>query len=113
MRHPLRIAPLSLAAVLLLAGPPLAQAGALDDAKAAGYVGESEGGMLGLVRADAPEDVKALVRDINAKRLASYEAIAKRNGAPVEGVAAQAGAKLIQRTPAGHYVMRGGKWVKK
>lgn len=108
----LRSAAIGLCAALLLAAPGAA-ANPLDDAKAAGYVGERPDGMLGLVSSSAPADVVALVEEINAKRVESYAEIAEKNGIPVGAVAAQAGAKLIDRAPAGQYVMRDGKWVRK
>jgi uncharacterized protein YdbL (DUF1318 family) len=89
----------------LVLGAPAAGASPLDDAKAAGQVGEGPDGYVHLVDQGAPADVKAMVEGVNAKRKAKYESIAKKRSAPVEAVAAQAGAKLIERTPAGQYVM--------
>ena len=98
----------------LLLGAPAISAATLDDAKAAGQVGEAPDGYVHLVNDGAPADVKALVKDINAKRKAKYESIAKKRGVPVEAVATQAGAKLIERTPAGQYVMDDhSNWKKK
>jgi uncharacterized protein YdbL (DUF1318 family) len=58
--------------------------------------------------------VKALVEDVNAKRKTKYESIAKNRNAPIEAVAAQSGAMLIERTPAGQYVMDDrSNWKKK
>lgn len=97
---------------LLLAAP--AQAGALDDAKDAGWVGERRDGFVGLVRRDAPDDVKALVEEINRKRRATYERIAERRGTTVVAVAALAGEKLIREAPDGHFVQDPeGDWVRK
>ena len=98
----------------LLVGAPAASASTLDDAKAAGQVGEAPDGYVHLVDKNAPAGVKALVDDVNAKRKAKYESIAKKRGAPVKAVAVQAGAKLIERTPAGQYVMdENSNWKKK
>jgi len=106
MRRALSMATLALAAaVLLIAVAPSAWAEDLDAAKAAGLVGERPDGYLGLVSASAPPAVKQLVQDINAKRKLKYAEIAKQNGTEVDAVAALAGAKLIERTPAGQYVM--------
>ena len=104
----------ALLAVLLscLAGSALAAS--LDGAKAAGLVGERPDGYLGLVAADAPVDVKALVSDVNARRRAEYAKIAKANGTSVDAVAALAGAKLVERAGAGEFVMTSaGRWVRK
>ncbi len=98
----------------ILLGTPAISASPLDDAKAAGQVGEAPDGYVHLVEKGAPADVKALVEDVNAKRKARYETIAEKRSAPIEAVAAQAGAKLIERTPAGQYVMDDhSNWKKK
>ena len=103
---------LLLAALLSLAAP--ASANALDAAKAAGQVGEALDGFLHLVDSSAPADVKALVQEVNEKRKAKYQSIASKRAAPLAEVAALAGAKLVERTPAGQYVLQAsGKWKKK
>ncbi len=101
----------SLLAVLLLAAP--ASASDLDAAKAKGALGEQADGYVGVVDANASDAEQALAKDINAKRRAHYERIAAENGTPVEAVAQLAGAKLIEKTPAGEYVRNNGGWVKK
>ena len=99
---------------LFLLGALSANAATLDDAKAAGQIGESVDGYVHLVDKNAPAAVKALVKDVNNKRRAKYASIAKERGVPVEDVAALAGAKLVKRAPAGEYVMdSNGKWRKK
>lgn len=115
MRHRISTAAVAVAAaILFLAAAPGAWAEDLDAAKAAGLVGERPDGYLGLVSADAPPAVKQLVEQVNAKRKAKYTEIAKQNGTAVDAVAALAGAKLIERTPPGQYVMGVDvRWVKK
>lgn len=108
---------LRLGAVLALAlgllAPP-ALAASLDDAKAQGLVGERIDGYLGVVDPGAPGDVRALVDQINAERQAKYKEIADKQGAPVAAVGQIAGKKLIERTPAGQYVMGAdGQWRRK
>jgi uncharacterized protein YdbL (DUF1318 family) len=99
---------------LLLLGALAANAATLDDAKAAGQIGEGVDGYVHLVDKNAPAAAKALVKDVNNKRKAKYASIAKTRGASVESVAALAGAKLVERTPAGQYVMdSNAKWRKK
>jgi uncharacterized protein YdbL (DUF1318 family) len=99
--------------LLLLAAAPAARADDLDAAKAAGHVGERADGYLGVV-SGAPASAQAVVADVNAKRRAKYAEIAKQNGTDVASVAAIAGAKLIERTPSGQYVMGAdGRWTKK
>ncbi len=100
--------------VLIVLGAHTANAATLGGAKSAGQIGESVDGYVHLVDKDAPADVKALVKDVNDKRRAKYASIAKKRGAPVEDVAALAGAKLVERAPAGQYVMdSNAKWRKK
>ncbi len=100
------------ALLLGLAAP--AWALTLAEAKAKGWVGERIDGYLGLVDPKAPPEAEALVKEINAKRRKAYEAIARKNGVPVEAVAAIAGEKAIAKTPPGQYVMGAdGKWRRK
>jgi uncharacterized protein len=108
----LRLLALALLAVGLCFGSALA--GPLDDAKAAGLVGERIDGYLGVVDSGASADVKALVEQINAERRAKYAEIAQKQGAPVQAVAQIAGEKLIQRAGGGEYVMGAdGQWRRK
>ena len=106
---------LLLAMVLVLAGAPAAvSAASLDQAKSQGLVGEQANGYLGVVAANAPADVKALVSDINQKRKQEYQAIAQRNKTSLDAVEALAGKKAIELTPAGQYVrLPSGQWQKK
>lgn len=99
-----------LAMVAIVAGPALA--GPLDDAKAAGLVGEKADGYVGAVTGAA--SVQALIDEVNAGRRAKYAEIAGKRGAPVDAVAAIAGKKLIERTASGQYVMGSdGRWTQK
>jgi len=99
---------------LFLFGALAANAATLDGAKVAGQIGEGVDGYVHLVDKNAPADVKALVKDVNNKRREKYAGIAKTRGVSVENVAALAGAKLVERTPAGQYVMdSNAKWRKK
>ena len=89
-----------------------AYAGPLDDAKAAGLVGEMADGYVGAVTGDA--SVQALINEVNSGRKAKYAEIAGKRGAPVEAVAAIAGKKLIERAGTGQFVMgNDGQWTKK
>ena len=99
---------------LVLFGALAANAATLDGAKAAGQIGEGADGYVHLVDKNAPDAVKALVKDVNNKRREKYAGIAKTRGISVESVAAVAGAKLVERTAAGQYVMdSNSKWRKK
>jgi uncharacterized protein YdbL (DUF1318 family) len=91
-----------------------AQAGPLEDAKAAGQVGERIDGYLGVVGSSAPANVVQLVEQVNAERRAKYAEIAQKQGAPAEAVAQIAGKKLIERAAPGEYVMDAtGQWQQK
>ena len=67
-----------------------AQAVTLDEARSNKQVDELP---TGYVKAN-DEKVKALVEEVNAKRRAAYEDIAKKNGLTVDQVAAQAAKKI-------------------
>lgn len=86
----------------------------LQDAKAQGLVGEQPNGYLGLVKANASADVKAMMNDINSKRKQAYQRIAQRNNTKLDVVETLAGKKAIERTPPGQYVkLPTGQWAKK
>ncbi len=110
-----RLALSALAAGLLVSAMPrlaLAQ-DALASAKAAGQLGERPDGMVGVVPG-APASAQALAQQVNAQRLARYQEIAKGNGTALDKVQAVAGQQLIERTPAGQYVMTAaGQWQRK
>ena len=105
-----------LAAIVLLwlATAGNAFADELADAKAAGLLGERIDGYLGVVVESVPADVAALAEDINAKRRESYADIAAKRDVPVAAGGQIAGKKVIEKTPAGQYVMGAdGVWRKK
>lgn len=83
----------------------------LDEAKAQGLVGETQQGYLGAVVVNA--DVSALVKDVNDKRKAKYQQLAKKNQITLEQVEKLAGKKAYDKTAKGHFVQKDGKWVKK
>ena len=100
------------AAAMVLAAP--ARAGALAEAKAAGWVGERIDGYVGIVDPAAPPEVRALVKEINAKRRQKYEAIAAEQGIDLTKVEIIAGETLIERAKPGEWVTdRSGRWVRK
>ncbi|MDH5181851.1 MAG: YdbL family protein [Gammaproteobacteria bacterium] len=103
--------------VILLAGLGVctsAWAIDLQTAKAQGLVGEQPDGYLGLVSANAGADVKAMMDDINSKRKALYQGIAQSNKTKLSVVENLAGAKAINKTPAGQYIKSpAGTWQKK
>ena len=98
------------AALVFLAFP--AMGNSLDDAKAAGKLGEGPDGYLHVVNPGAGEE--ALANSINTKRKKKYQVIATKQGIPLNAVEAQAGKRLVGLAPAGQYVMgANGKWIKK
>jgi uncharacterized protein YdbL (DUF1318 family) len=102
---------LLVALALLLA--PAALALDLDGARAQGLVGEQTDGYVGAVKGQGSAEVRALVAEVNAKRRAAYEQIAREQGTAVEAVAALAGQKLIDRMPAGSWIGANGHWYQK
>lgn len=104
----------ALLSVLLLAVAAPAMADPLDDARAAGQIGERPDGYVSAVNPGAPGDIQALVQSTNAKRLKAYQDIAAKQGVPVEQVGALTAEKIIGKLPAGWYYMNSsGAWVQK
>lgn len=84
----------------------------LQEAKTQGYLGEQLNGYLGLV--NVHPEAKAVMEDVNNKRRAHYDTIAKKNKLSVADVAKLAGEKAIAAADPGHYVQDSQrKWVKK
>lgn len=91
-----------------------AMAGALDNPKADGLIGEQTNGYLGLVRQDVPQNIKALIKQVNAKRKTRYRSIAQNESVPLLEVEQVGGATAIEKTLRGNYVQdRNGRWRKK
>lgn len=99
--------------ILALLGPASALAADLQQAKNDGLVGEQLNGYLGLVRAEAPAEVRALVADVNARRKAKYQSIATQNSARLDTVELLAGKKAIEKTRPGNYIQSAAGWKKK
>jgi uncharacterized protein YdbL (DUF1318 family) len=111
MKHVLHIGAMLL--ILCLSALP-AVAQSLDQAKAAGQVGERIDGYVGVVDANAPGNVRAMVDQVNAERRVRYAEIAAERGTSVQAVAQIAGQKLIERTPGGQFVLGAdGQWRQK
>jgi hypothetical protein len=104
----------TLLAVLMLAIAAPAFADALDDARAAGQIGERPDGLVAVVNPNAPANIKSLVQATNAKRLAKYQQIGNEKGVPPEQVGAIAGEKIIGNLQPGWYYMNAsGVWTQK
>lgn len=102
------------AAVLLMASGAPALALDLDEARAAGQIGERPDGLVGPVAPGANAEVTALVETINKARLDAYRALAQKEGTPLDAVQAVAGERQLQAAARnGWYVMdAGGRWRK-
>ncbi len=86
----------------------------LTTVKAQGLVGEQNNGYLGLVKGDAPPDVKALVADVNGQRKAQFKQIAAKNGIAEDEAAKVFAREAAARTAPGNYIQNpSGGWVKK
>lgn len=104
---------LSIAALLTVLTVGTAQADALDNALRAGTVGETTRGYIAPIGSPSPA-ITRLVNDINSRRRAQYQTIAKRNNISLGQVEALAGKRIIERAPGGTYVQdNGGSWRRK
>ncbi len=84
----------------------------LRDAKTQGLVGETASGYLAAVNSKE-QTVLGLVSDINTRRKAHYQGIAKNNKTPLQTVEQLAGKKAMAKTPSGQYINIGSGWQKK
>lgn len=99
-------------AVLMIAVAAPAFADPLDDARAAGQIGERPDGLVAAVNPNAPANIKSLVQATNAKRMEKYQQIANEKGVPPAQVGALAGEKIIANLKPGWYYMdASGNWV--
>ena len=105
-----------LAALLLCLALPLSvRADPLDDARAAGLVGERPDGYVDSVTPNPTPQIQQLIANINAQRRKVYEQLAGQKGVPVEEVGALAAEKTISQRlkPGWYYMNSAGQWVKK
>ncbi len=101
-------------AAFSLAAPASAGDPQIDAAKAQGVVGERIDGYLGIVDGGADASLMRRVQDINNKRRAAYDDLARQTGTTPEEVARVTGEKLIAQTSPGGYIMdASGSWKKK
>ena len=86
----------------------------LQEAKAKGLVGEMPTGYLGLVPPSTSSEVQSLIKEINEKRKAKYQEIARKNKTQLSSVEALAGKTAIEKTKPSHYIkLPSGEWMKK
>ena len=104
---------ISLFALFILAAP-FSFALDLSEAKSKGLVGETINGYLASPKGKPNDAVAALIKDINAKRKAKYQEVAKKVGKPISVIETLAGEKAQAKTSAGNYIQSSdGKWVKR
>ena len=98
----------------IAAAPALAQAGGdVDQAIAAGAVGEQADGYLGFVRPPSAE-LRAKVDAINIKRREGYTQVAQAKNVPIEAFAASIGCKTLGNLhPGRSYSVARGLWAVK
>ncbi len=100
--------------LVLLAVSSAAFAADLKSAKAGGWIGEQQDGYLGLVKADAPADIKALVAEVNGQRKAHFAQIAGKTGVTPADAAKVFAKEAAERTEPGNFIQdAGGNWVRK
>jgi uncharacterized protein YdbL (DUF1318 family) len=103
---------LLMALAMVFAVPAMADA--LDDARAAGQIGERPDGLVGAVSPSAPANIQSLVQSVNAQRMEKYQQISAEKGVPVEQIGAITAEKIIGKLKPGWYYMdASGSWVKK
>ena len=104
----------TLALALLLGTTAGVWASPLDDAKAAGLIGERPDGYVAAVQPNPAPDIAALVADINAKRRAAYQDIAAKENVPVDQVGALTAEKIRRQARVGEYFQNpDGTWSQK
>lgn len=109
----------AVAAAVSMAGAALAQTSAqkamIDQAKAAGVVGEQADGYLGFRTSSADADLRAAVEATNAGRRAAYARSAAEAGATPDVAGARMfQSQLLPRIPAGQWYRNAqGQWVQR
>lgn len=100
-------------AAALLVASQLSFALTLDEARDKGMLGENASGYVELTpRGDA--SAQAVMDDINSKRKAKYQSIAKQQNTSLGNIEKIAGEKITSKLPAGQfYKDASGKWNKK
>ncbi len=98
----------------LFAGSASAGDPQIEAAQKQGVVGERIDGFLGIVDGSVDPALLRRVNEINNKRRALYDQLAKDTGTTVEQVARVTGEKQISKASKGEYVMgEDGTWTKK
>lgn len=85
----------------------------LASAKAQGWIGEQRDGYLGLVKNDAPAEVKKLLADVNQQRQGHFAQIAAKNNIAANEAAKIFAREAAERTLPGNYLQGPNGWVRK
>lgn len=86
----------------------------LYDAKERGLVGETLNGMVDFVTEPQSDSLKNLVKNVNQKRLETYQSISIRQSTSLRAVQKLAAKNIIEKLPKGHYYQTPtGKWQQK
>lgn len=105
---------LAVAALAVGSVPALSADRLLDEARAAGVVGERYDGYAMVRDSSAGADVRALVDEVNAKRRAVYEQRAASEGVSIDQVGRVYAQEIFQAAPSGtQFLTEGGEWVSK
>ena len=99
---------------MLAVSVSVAESSQLTQPKAEGLIGEQADGYIGLVSNNVPADIKKLVDDVNARRKAGYQKIAKQQGVSLSEVEKVGGNTAFEKTLRGNYIRDpNGTWRKK
>jgi len=91
-----------------------AAAGALQQAKSQGLIGERQDGYVGYVVKPATQETKTLVKSVNAKRRAKFQSTANNNGVSMEDVAQLFFQRAQKASKKGDFIQKkDGSWRKK
>ncbi|WP_300377155.1 YdbL family protein [Henriciella sp.] len=105
---------IAIGAASMLTSPANAADPQIEAAKQQGVVGERIDGYLGIVEGGADASLMRRVQDINNKRRAAYDQLAKQTNTTTEQVARVTGEKLIAQASKGEYIMNdSGSWKQK
>lgn len=103
------------AAALALSGAAYALSPALESAKNSCVIGEQADGYLGIVDgAQASDDVRREVREVNLMRKEAYDKLAADNKVTAEAAAQVTAERILKAAPSGQCIRdQNGKWLKK
>ena len=81
--------------------------------KTAGAIGENSHGYLGVVDASKGKGAAALVEAVNADRKALYQKRAAQDNSSLQATESAYAEQWQKKAPAGEWIEKDGKWVKK